>query len=145
MKKKTSMTLPLVVFTWIRWWQTAMRAFNGLFKTLFLSRRAFADFISKGLKGEALAEALWKARGAEPKQLAFSTALGITLGVFPVCGVTVLLCGVAIALLGSRCHSPSLMLANFIATPLELRQATCNFDTYFLTKIWLCALKRSSC
>lgn len=25
-------------------------------------------------------------RGAEPKQLAFSTALGLTLGVFPICG-----------------------------------------------------------
>uniref|UniRef100_A0A7N0UML4 DUF2062 domain-containing protein n=1 Tax=Kalanchoe fedtschenkoi TaxID=63787 RepID=A0A7N0UML4_KALFE len=59
-------------------------------------------------------------RGAEPSQLAFSTALGFTLGVFPICGVTVFLCGVAIALLGSLCHSPSMMLANFIATPIEL-------------------------
>ncbi|KAG6659142.1 hypothetical protein CIPAW_03G012600 [Carya illinoinensis] len=59
-------------------------------------------------------------RGAEPKQLAFSTALGITMGVFPICGVTVFLCGMAIALLGSRCHAPSVMLANFIATPIEL-------------------------
>ncbi|XP_038713240.1 uncharacterized protein LOC120007125 isoform X2 [Tripterygium wilfordii] len=53
-------------------------------------------------------------RGAEPKQLAFSAALGITLG------VTVLLCGMAIAVLGSLCHAPSVMLANFIATPMEL-------------------------
>ncbi|CAH8371678.1 unnamed protein product [Eruca vesicaria subsp. sativa] len=59
-------------------------------------------------------------RGAEPKQLAFSAALGITMGVFPVCGVTVLLCGVAIALLGSLCHAPTVMLFNFIATPVEL-------------------------
>ncbi|XP_059448988.1 uncharacterized protein LOC132180256 [Corylus avellana] len=59
-------------------------------------------------------------RGAEPKQLAFSAALGITLGVFPICGVTVFLCGMAIALLQSRCHAPTAMLANFIATPLEL-------------------------
>ncbi|XP_010530102.1 PREDICTED: uncharacterized protein LOC104806751 isoform X2 [Tarenaya hassleriana] len=59
-------------------------------------------------------------RGAEPKQLAFSAALGITLGVFPICGVTVFLCGVAIALLGSLCHAPTVMLANFIATPIEL-------------------------
>ncbi|OMO77626.1 hypothetical protein COLO4_25070 [Corchorus olitorius] len=59
-------------------------------------------------------------RGAEPKQLAFSAALGITLGIFPICGVTVLLCGVAIALLGSICHSATVMLANFIATPIEL-------------------------
>ncbi|KAK7271395.1 hypothetical protein RJT34_27253 [Clitoria ternatea] len=59
-------------------------------------------------------------RGAEPRQLAFSAALGITLGVFPICGVTVFLCGVAIALLGSFCHTPTVMLANFIATPIEL-------------------------
>lgn len=25
-------------------------------------------------------------RGAEPKQLTFSAALGVTLGVFPICG-----------------------------------------------------------
>lgn len=59
-------------------------------------------------------------RGAEPKLLAFSTAVGITVGVFPICGVTVFLCGLAIALLGHRCHAPSVMLANFIATPIEL-------------------------
>ncbi|KAK2968928.1 hypothetical protein RJ640_013459 [Escallonia rubra] len=59
-------------------------------------------------------------RGAEPKQLAFSAALGITLGIFPICGVTVFLCGLAIAVLGSLCHAPTVMLANFVATPIEL-------------------------
>ncbi|KAL3641516.1 hypothetical protein CASFOL_016484 [Castilleja foliolosa] len=59
-------------------------------------------------------------RGAEPKQLAFSASLGITLGLFPICGVTVLLCGIAIAALGSHSHAPTVMLANFIATPIEL-------------------------
>lgn len=59
-------------------------------------------------------------RDAEPTKLAFSAALGITLGVFPICGVTILLCGMAIALLGTLCHAPSVMLANFIATPIEL-------------------------
>lgn len=59
-------------------------------------------------------------RGAEPKQLALSTALGLTLGIFPICGVTIFLCGIAVALLGSRCNAPSLMLANFVATPIEL-------------------------
>lgn len=59
-------------------------------------------------------------RGAEPKQLAFSAALGVTMGVFPICGVTVLLCGVAIASLGSLCHAPTVMLFNFLATPIEL-------------------------
>ncbi|CAK8575212.1 unnamed protein product [Lathyrus sativus] len=58
--------------------------------------------------------------GAEPKQLSFSAALGITLGVFPICGVTVLLCGVAITLLGSFVNAPILLLANCFATPIEL-------------------------
>ncbi|KAF3450867.1 hypothetical protein FNV43_RR06956 [Rhamnella rubrinervis] len=40
---------------------SAMRAFKGLYKTLFLSRRAFAEFISKGLSGKELTQALWEA------------------------------------------------------------------------------------
>ncbi|KAK8946995.1 hypothetical protein KSP39_PZI006983 [Platanthera zijinensis] len=59
-------------------------------------------------------------RGVEPKKLAFSTAMGTTMGLFPICGVTVILCGMVIALLRSRCHAPSIMLANFVATPVEL-------------------------
>ncbi|CAL5340306.1 unnamed protein product [Camellia sinensis] len=38
----------------------ALRAFKGLFKTLFLSRRAFAELTSQGLEGRELMEALWK-------------------------------------------------------------------------------------
>ncbi|XVE52182.1 hypothetical protein DITRI_Ditri02bG0102400 [Diplodiscus trichospermus] len=38
----------------------AMRAFKGLYKTLFLSRRAFAEFTSEGLEGKQLMQALWK-------------------------------------------------------------------------------------
>ncbi|KAF7836383.1 hypothetical protein G2W53_011242 [Senna tora] len=59
-------------------------------------------------------------RGAELKLLAFSAALGITLGIFPIYGVTVLLCGIAIAFLRSFCHAPTVMLANFTATPIQL-------------------------
>lgn len=58
--------------------------------------------------------------GAEPKQLSFSAALGITLGIFPICGVTVFLCGIAIAILESRVNAPIILLANGIATPIEL-------------------------
>jgi hypothetical protein len=36
-------------------------------------------------------------------------------------GVTVLLCGIAVTLLGSFVNAPILLLANFIATPIELR------------------------
>uniref|UniRef100_A0A0E0DKV1 DUF2062 domain-containing protein n=1 Tax=Oryza meridionalis TaxID=40149 RepID=A0A0E0DKV1_9ORYZ len=60
------------------------------------------------------------ASGAEPKQLAFSAALGVTLGIFPICGTTVILCGVAIAMLGSRCNAVTVMVLNFVVTPLEL-------------------------
>ncbi|KAG0584668.1 hypothetical protein KC19_3G226600 [Ceratodon purpureus] len=58
-------------------------------------------------------------RGTEPKQLAFSAALGFTLGVFPIYGVTALLCGVAIAALGNKINGPTLILANLLATPFE--------------------------
>lgn len=36
-------------------------------------------------------------------------------------GVPMFLCGLAIAVLGSRCHAPTVMLTNFLATPIELR------------------------
>ncbi|EPS71141.1 hypothetical protein M569_03616, partial [Genlisea aurea] len=39
---------------------SAMRAVKGLWKTLFLSRRAFAVLSSKGMKGEPLMEGLWE-------------------------------------------------------------------------------------
>ncbi|KAE7997342.1 hypothetical protein FH972_001985 [Carpinus fangiana] len=39
----------------------AMRAFKGLYKTLLLSRRAFAEFTSQGFRGKDLMQALWKA------------------------------------------------------------------------------------
>ncbi|XP_057772863.1 O-fucosyltransferase 13 isoform X2 [Salvia miltiorrhiza] len=38
----------------------AMRAFKGLYRTLFLSRRAFAVLTSQGLEGNSLMDALWK-------------------------------------------------------------------------------------
>ncbi|XP_076930274.1 uncharacterized protein LOC143595250 [Bidens hawaiensis] len=59
-------------------------------------------------------------RGAEPKELAFSAALGITLGVFPIVGVTFFLCVLAITMFGSYVNAPTVMLANFVATPIEL-------------------------
>ncbi|KAF9619525.1 hypothetical protein IFM89_007273 [Coptis chinensis] len=39
---------------------SAMRTFKGLFKTLFSSRRAFAELISQGYVRVNLSEALWK-------------------------------------------------------------------------------------
>ncbi|KAJ4847187.1 O-fucosyltransferase 13 [Turnera subulata] len=40
---------------------SAMRAYKGLYKTLFLSRRAFAELTSRGLTGKELMQALWVA------------------------------------------------------------------------------------
>lgn len=59
-------------------------------------------------------------RGAEPKQLAFSAALGVTIGIFPICGTTVILGAVVVAMLGSRCNAVTLMVLNLAATPIEL-------------------------
>uniref|UniRef100_A0A2P2JFI7 O-fucosyltransferase family protein n=1 Tax=Rhizophora mucronata TaxID=61149 RepID=A0A2P2JFI7_RHIMU len=39
----------------------AMRAYKGLYKTLFLNRKAFAELTSQGLKGKELMEGLWMA------------------------------------------------------------------------------------
>ncbi|GAA0184896.1 hypothetical protein LIER_32184 [Lithospermum erythrorhizon] len=39
---------------------SAMRALKGLFKTLFLSRRAFSVLSSQGITGKKLSEALWQ-------------------------------------------------------------------------------------
>lgn len=38
----------------------AMRAAKGLYKTLLLNRRAFANYSTKGLEGEDLARVLWE-------------------------------------------------------------------------------------
>eukprot|EP00250_Pteridium_aquilinum_P012424 c20720_g1_i2 orf=237-947(-) len=59
-------------------------------------------------------------RGLEPKVLSLSAALGLTLGVFPICGVTVGLCAIAAVLLRANCHWPTLVLANFVVTPFQL-------------------------
>lgn len=39
---------------------SAMRAYNRLYKTLFLSRKGFAGLTSQGLRGKELMQALWK-------------------------------------------------------------------------------------
>jgi len=44
----------------------------------------------------------------------------MTLGVFPICGVTVVFCGMAAAILGAKCNPPIMMLSNFLATPLQM-------------------------
>ncbi|MEO8595464.1 MAG: DUF2062 domain-containing protein [Candidatus Solibacter sp.] len=57
-------------------------------------------------------------QGITPEKLAFSIALGITLGVTPVLGSTTILCLLAAALL--RLNLPAIQLVNFIVYPLQL-------------------------
>ncbi|MCO5559496.1 hypothetical protein L7F22_013097 [Adiantum nelumboides] len=60
------------------------------------------------------------ARGLEPKLLSLSAALGLALGVFPVCGVPLLFCAIVALVLRSNCHVPTIMLGNFVASFFEL-------------------------
>lgn len=59
-------------------------------------------------------------RGLEPKLLSLSAAVGLTIGLFPVCGVTMILCALAAVILRSNCHVPTLMLGNLVASIFEL-------------------------
>lgn len=59
-------------------------------------------------------------RGLEPKLLSLSMALGVTIGLLPVFGVAILLCAIAAVILQSKCHVPTLMLANLVVSPFQL-------------------------
>lgn len=57
-------------------------------------------------------------QGLSPSKLALVIALGMTLSVFPVLGITTLLC--ALAALFLRLNLPAIQVANFIAFPLQI-------------------------
>ena len=57
-------------------------------------------------------------QGVTPERLALALSLGIVLGLFPVLGVTTLLCGVVAAVL--RLNQPAVQVANFAAYPVQL-------------------------
>lgn len=57
-------------------------------------------------------------QGADPRRLAWSVSLGATLGLFPVLGTTVILCGAAGAAL--RLNHVALQAANYIVYPGQL-------------------------
>ena len=57
-------------------------------------------------------------QGITPEKLAFSIALGITLGVTPVLGSTTMLCLLAAAVL--RLNLPAIQLVNCLVYPLQL-------------------------
>jgi hypothetical protein len=56
--------------------------------------------------------------GLSPRGLAWSVAVGLALGVFPMLGTSTLLCvGVAFAF---RLNQPAMQLVNYLAYPLQL-------------------------
>jgi uncharacterized protein (DUF2062 family) len=57
-------------------------------------------------------------QGVSPDQIALTLALAAVLGIFPVFGVTTLLCGLAAVWL--RLNQPLIQLANYALTPLHL-------------------------
>jgi uncharacterized protein (DUF2062 family) len=57
-------------------------------------------------------------QGLTPKKLAFTIALGITLGVTPVLGSTVLLCTLAAIVL--QLNPPAIQIVNWLVYPLQL-------------------------
>lgn len=60
-------------------------------------------------------------QGLTPESLALSLALGATLGLFPLLGTTMALCGAAGVAL--RLSHPALQLANYAVYPLQLSLA----------------------
>ncbi len=56
--------------------------------------------------------------GMGPKKVSLCIALGVSLGIFPVLGMTTLLCAIAAIVL--RLNMPAIQMVNFIVYPLQL-------------------------
>ena len=57
-------------------------------------------------------------QGSTPEKLAFTIALGIAIGCFPIFGVTTILCALLAILF--RLNVPAIQVGNYLATPLQL-------------------------
>jgi uncharacterized protein (DUF2062 family) len=57
-------------------------------------------------------------QGIAPEKIALTVALGLTLGIFPILGVTTTLCAIAGVCL--KLNQPVIQLVNWIASPLQL-------------------------
>jgi uncharacterized protein (DUF2062 family) len=77
--------------------------------------RSGASFLRRRVTGPFF---LLLKQGLSPKALALSLALGATLGLFPVIGVTTALCVAAGFAL--RLNHPALQLANYVVYPLQI-------------------------
>jgi uncharacterized protein (DUF2062 family) len=60
----------------------------------------------------------WLKSGLEPRQLAFTLALGFALGCIPLLGMTTALCALAALALGL--NMPAIQAANWLAMPFQL-------------------------
>ena len=65
---------------------------------------------------KVIAQALYQ--GLSPRKLALTCAFGVVLGIFPVFGLTTLLCFVAAFLF--RLNIPIIQLVNYVIAPLQL-------------------------
>ena len=57
-------------------------------------------------------------QGVSPRELALCLALGTTIGLIPVLGVSTLLCALAALML--RLNMPAIQLVNYLLSPLQL-------------------------
>jgi uncharacterized protein (DUF2062 family) len=73
------------------------------------------DFLERRLTTPLLA---LLRQGVTPRKLALSVALGITIGLVPVLGVSTALC--AVVALALRLNMPAIQLVNYLLTPLQL-------------------------
>jgi hypothetical protein len=73
------------------------------------------DFLNRRLVTPLLA---LLRQGVTAEKLALSLALGITLGLVPVLGISTALCAVAALTLGL--NQPAIQLVNYLLTPLQL-------------------------
>ena len=57
-------------------------------------------------------------QGTSPEKIAFTIALGLVIGIFPILGATTLLCGIAAVRL--RLNQPIIQFVNYVASPAQL-------------------------
>src|SRR5580698_10967930 len=60
----------------------------------------------------------WLSSGLQPRQLAFTLALGFAIGCIPLLGVTTAIC--ALLALVLKLNMPAIQAANWVAMPLQL-------------------------
>lgn len=82
-------------------------------------------------------------RGAEPKQLAFSGAVGITLGVFPICGILIfqLNCYRKLNILRLDAEMKKGKLIEFISTVTQLLNSSLTVRQNYFSENSVCFIR----